>query len=203
MSLDNISYCRYLTDISQDWRPEHWRVWNLVQAIKGHECNGYAFLEVGGVRKRVDSKNPQVAIDWFADRVVSETKFGSGNYILCPIPGSQCTPTSTDITRTVVLAESLSKRLPQLKVWPNLKFKKPMQRKIRDEEVLFNNLVCTASVPSGYIILLDDVCTTGAHARAAQRRLQGTKGNQMCAMSVARTMLNRDEDVFGFRLDHL
>jgi hypothetical protein len=203
MSLDNISYCRYLTDISEDWTPQHWRVWNLVQAIKGYELRGYAFLEVGGVRKRLDSNSRQVATEWFVDRVASETKFSNHKYFLCPIPDSQSTPSSTHTPRTLALAQSLSERLPQLKIWDHLRFKKVMERKIRNEQLLYDNLVCTATAPSGYVILLDDVCTTGAHARASQRRLSKHGGKYICAMSVARTMLNRNEEVFGFRSDPL
>src|SRR6266700_5713262 len=128
MSLDNISYCRYLTDVSQTWLPEHYRVRNIVRAIKGDSFNGYAFLRIGNVVRRLDSNNPQVATEWFVDRVAEETEFSKGNYILCPIPGSQCTPSSTHVPRTLLLAQSLSQRLPQLKVWDHLRFKKPMTR---------------------------------------------------------------------------
>jgi predicted amidophosphoribosyltransferase len=152
----------------------------------------------------LDTNNPQTAIDWFVDRVAEEVDFTKSKNTLCPIPGSQCIPSSTHIYRTLALAASLAQRLPGLQVWPHLKFKQPMPRKIRDEDLLFKNLVCTAPVPTGDIILLDDVCTTGAHARAAQRRLvkEGAKGD-ISAISVARTMLDPSEDVFGFRCDDL
>jgi hypothetical protein len=203
MSLDNISFSRYLTDPTQKWLPEHYRVRNIVRAIKGDPFNGYASLRIGNVIKRLDSANPQVAVEWFVDRVATEIKFSNGDHFLCPIPGSQCTPSSTETPRTLQLAQSLSQRLPQLKVWDHLRFKEPMAKKIRDEEVLYRNLVCTARVPSGYLILLDDVCTTGAHARAAQRRLQEDGAGEMCAMSVTRTMHSPDEKVFGVRSDPL
>jgi hypothetical protein len=171
MSLNNLSYCRYRAETSSDWTSEHWRVWNIVQAIKGKAMKGYTSVEIGGVVRRLDSNNPQIAVDWFVDRVQLETRFGNGIYLLCPIPSSQCTPTSAHVSATMSLAQALFKRISQLKVWPHLKFKKPMPRKIRDGKVLYENLVCTAEVPRGYLILLDDVCTTGAHALASQRRL--------------------------------
>jgi hypothetical protein len=203
MSLDNISYCRYLADIRQPWRQEHYKVAKIVRAIKGEPFNGYADFKIGEVWQRLDPDHGQVATDWFVDRVATETKFSGSGHLLCPIPDSQSTPSSTHAPRTLALARRLSERLPQLKIWDHLRFKKPMPRKVRDEEMLFENFVCTATVPSGYIILLDDVCTSGAHARAAQRRLRGQNTSNMCAMSVARTMLDPNEAVFGFRLDHL
>jgi hypothetical protein len=202
MSLDNLSYCRYLTRTSNSWTTEQWQVWNIVQAIKGKECRGYADLIVGGVTKRLTSQDKDVAIDWFVERVIEETRL-RGRYILCPIPDSQCTPTSTHITRTLMLATRLSAQAPQLIVWPHLKFTEPIPRKIRNEQYLLDHMVCTETVPKQYIILLDDVCTTGAHARAAQRRLVAGGTRDMCAMSVARTMLTPDEPVFGIRIDRL
>jgi len=203
MSLDNISYCRYLADVTKPWRQEHYDVAKIVRAIKGEPFKGYADFKIGKVVERLDPDHRKVATDWFVDRVAAETSFSAEDHLLCPIPDSQSTPSSTHAPRTLALAERLSERFPQLKIWDHLRFRKPMPRKVRDEELLFENFVCTAPVPSGYIVLLDDVCTSGAHARAAQRRLRGRRANDMCAMSVARTMLDPNEEVFGFRLDPL
>lgn len=137
------------------------------------------------------------------DRVATQIKF-TGKTFLCPIPGSQCTPTSIGISRTLLLAQRLAEKNPQLTFWPHLKFAKPMERKIRNEETLYAGLLCTAPILKSDFLLLDDVCTTGAHARAAQRRLveRGAKG-EIVAMSVARTMLEYGEKVFGYRSDLL
>jgi len=203
MSLANISYCRYLADITKPWRQEHYDVAKIVRAIKGEPFKGYADFRIGKVSQRLDPEHRQVAVDWFVDRVTTETKFSNGDHLLCPIPDSQSTRSSTCPPRTLTLAQALSKRLPALKIWDHLRFRTPMPRRVRDEELLFENLVCTAPVPLGYIILLDDVCTSGAHARAAQRRLRSHNASDMCAMSVARTMLDPSEEVFGYRSDPL
>jgi hypothetical protein len=202
MSLDNISYCRYLADITKPWRQEHYNVAKIVRAIKEEPFKGYAEFKIGKVWKRLDPDHRQVAVDWFVEQVAGQTEFTGPNF-LCPIPDSQSTIASAHPPRTLALARSLSQRLPQLTVWDHLRFKKPMARKIRDEELLFENLVCTADAPAGYIILLDDVCTSGAHARAAQRRWLERGAKDMCAMSVARTMLDPNEKVLGYRLDRL
>jgi hypothetical protein len=203
MSLDNISYCRYLADIRYRWTQENYDVAKIVRAIKEESFKGYADLRVGKSLVRLDPDHRRVATDWFVNQVATETDFSGGIRYLCPIPDSQCTPTSTHASRTLVLAEQLSQRIPQLKVWPHLKFCKPMPRKIRDEELLFSNMVLTARIPNGYVILLDDVCTTGAHARAAQRRLVENGAGNMCAMSVARTLLEPADPIFGYLAEAL
>ena len=203
MSLGNISFCRYLADIRYPWRQANYDVAKIVRAIKEEPFNGYADLRVGKTGKRLTPENPQIATEWFIESVVEQVQFYDGEYILCPIPDSQCTPTSTHIPRTLRLAQTLSKRLPRLKIWHHLKFAKPMQRKLRDEELIFQNMICSAQAPNGFLILLDDVCTTGAHARAAQRRLLQHGAQKMCAMSVARTIIAPEEKLFGFRGDAL
>lgn len=204
MKLANISYCRYLADIRYPWQTENYEIARIVRAIKEEPFNQSVDLKIGGVTKRLDANHPEVAVEWFVDRVVNETKFDSGEHILVPIPDSQCTPTSTHTPRTLRIARSLAKQIPELKIWHHLKFKKAMPKRLRDEELIFQNLVCTSKVPGGYLILLDDVCTSGAHARAAQRRLleQGA-GGDMCAMSVARTLVAPETHLYGFRSDIL
>jgi hypothetical protein len=202
MILNNVSFCRYLADTDFSWCQENWDVSKIVRAIKGESFKGYTSLRIGGALQRLDSEHRQVATDWFVDRV-GQTSLARDEYILCPIPDSQCTPSSSHTPRTLVLARELRKRFPQLKVWPNLKFNKPMAKKIRNEEVLYQNMVCPASVPPGHLILLDDVCTTGAHARAAQRRLIQSGAKHMTAMSVTRTIVCPEAGIFGFRSDPL
>lgn len=203
MSLQNISFCRYLTRTDVEWTPDNYRVRAIVRALKGDSFRGYATFKIGDTFKDVDSSHPEVAFEWFADRVATQVRF-TGTTYLCPIPGSQCTPTSTEVSRTLLLAQKLVERIPKLTLWPHLKFRQPMERKIRNEDRLYASLVCTAPVPRGDFLLLDDVCTTGAHARACMRKLidSGAKG-EIKAMSVARTMIEPGERVFGYREDEI
>jgi hypothetical protein len=203
MSLQNISFCRYLTKFSDPWLDDHYRARAIVRAIKGEPFKGDARFRINGSIKTLDSKNPDVAIQWFVEQVATGIAF-TGTTFLCPIPGSGFTPTSIEPSRTLLLAQRLVERNPKLTLWPNLKFKQPMEKKIRSEERLLANLVCTVPIPKGDFLLLDDVCTTGAHARAARRKLMelGAKG-EIVSMSVARTMLVYGEKVFGYRIDSL
>jgi hypothetical protein len=202
MSLHNISFCRYLTK-PVNWTDDHYRVLALVRAVKGYSVKGYAVFKIGSTFKTLDAAHPEVAFEWFAERVATGLEF-TGKTFLCPIPGSECTPTSNEVSRTLLLAQKIVERVPKLTLWPHLKFNKPMQKKIRNEDTLYASLVCTAPVPKGDFLLLDDVCTSGAHARAAERRLidSGAKG-EIKAMSLARTMLEPGEKVFGYREDDI
>ena len=160
-----------------------------------------ATFPLEGFGRLPDQTRPQIATDWFLECVVDETDFDDGLYSLVPIPDRNKTPTATHLARTFILAQKLRDRLPdQFDIWDHLRFRRPMPEKTRDEEALYANMICTSDKPpAGYVILFDDVCTTGAHARAARRRLIELGAKDFCAMSVARTMLQPDEDVFGFR----
>src|SRR5690349_15774560 len=112
--MENISYCRYLTD---NWdqaknKEEHYKALNIVKAIKGDPFNGFTRFRIG----ILNSANRDVAFQWFVDRVASETQFTPGTHYLCPIPDSQRTPTSTHTCRTLVLAQRLAQRIPELRV---------------------------------------------------------------------------------------
>jgi hypothetical protein len=200
--MENISYCRYKTTPG-GWTPAQCITQGIVKAIKGKPFNGYRDITVGGTTRRLEPGNSDLASDWFVEQVLEETEFDDGLYTLVPIPDRDKTPTARHLARTFTLAQKLVEGLPnQFDIWDHLRFRKPMPEKTRDEQALYANMVCTTdSPPAGYVILLDDVCTTGAHARAARRRLIEIGAKDFIAMSVARTMLQSDEDVFGFRSD--
>jgi hypothetical protein len=200
----NISYCRYKTTAG-GWTPAQCISQGVVKAIKGQAFNGYRDITVAGITRRLEPGNRDLAIDWFVERVMDETEFDDGLYSLVPIPDRDKTPKSTDPPRTSILAQKLAARIPeQFDIWDHLRFRKPIPEKTRDEQFLYDNLVCTSDKPpAGYVILLDDVCTTGAHVLAARRRLLECGATNVCAMSVARTMSSPDEEVFGFREDIL
>ena len=158
--------------------------------------------------KRLMPGNRDLAIDWFVEKVAEETKFGDGLYSLVPIPDRNKTPTATHthLARTLILAQKLMARLPgKIQHLGSSSISHTNTRKRFATKISFyENMVCMSDKPpAGYVILLDDVCTTGSHARAAGRRLAECGVRQICSMSVARTMQSPDEEVFGFRRDSL
>ena len=206
--LDHFSYCRFLTSTEQTWTTDHWRARDIVRAIKGETFGGYVELKIKNTWHTIDAAHPQVAYDWFADRVAAETSFDSKTtFYLCPIPDSECTVSAARPSKTMRLAEILVARIPALEIWDGIRFRRKMPKSresnMRNEAVLFEALHSRSHIPSGCIILLDDVCTTGAHARAAARTLKRGGAGTVCSMSVARTMLDPNEQVFGLRVDAL
>lgn len=209
ISLENYSYCRFLTNIDNSWNHDHFRAQGIVRAIKGESFNGYRTLQVNGGWQTLTEDNPELAYAWFAEQVATQPKFGSNApYFLCPMPDSGCTVGSQRSSNTMGLVDALSSRLPILQRWDGLRFLREMPKSrggMRvDEETLFNAMTLIAPPPEkGLIIILDDVCTIGSHARAAGRRLLASGAKELCAMSVARTLLDRTEDVFGLKVDSL
>lgn len=208
MSLNNISYCRYLAKRDGSWTQEQWQARDIVRSIKGEAFGGHVDLVIGGKNRTLDQAHSELAFYWFAETVEKQTKFeGTAGYALCPIPDRLCTATCGRSSKTMKIAEALASRLPKLKVWDGLRFTREMastrSTNMRDPEKIFQALTLISRIPDKYIILLDDVCTTGAHARAAARIIRKNGNQHVCAMSVARTMLDSDEKVFGFRSDPL
>jgi predicted amidophosphoribosyltransferase len=200
--MENISYCRYRTTPG-GWTGDQFISQGIVKAIKGEPFRGYRQISVGGYIRNLQAGNQTLAINWFAERVVEETDFDDGLYSLVPIPDRNKTPTATHVSRTLLLAQALVARLPQqFDIWDHLRFRRPMIEKTRNENLLYTNMICTSDrPPAGFVILLDDVCTTGSHVLAARRRLRECGAQDICSMSVARTMSVTDEQVFGFRED--
>jgi predicted amidophosphoribosyltransferase len=166
-------------------------------------------LDVGGIPVLLDKDHTQSAFDWFAERVDKETTFAKDTtYLVCPIPDSECTAKCGRPSKTLKLAQAITARIPRIGILDVLRFTKPMPKSsetnIRDEEALFKAMVCSVQkVPNAHILVLDDVCTTGAHARAAARRLMAHGANSVQGISVARTTQDVDDKLFGFRQDEI
>jgi len=202
LKLDNISYCRYISDRHLR-NQSHWDARAVVRAIKGDEFGGYADLKIGGIWRRLDQSHPELAVEWFTERVLQETSFSSNEtYVLVPIPHSSCTVMSGETPKVFAIALALQRRIPRLQIADILRFNEVMPKSsetnIRDENLLFQATRLIQKPPKGNIILLDDVCTTGAHAKAAARAVTKGDGSVSCSMSVARTTLNPQDPVFGF-----
>lgn len=203
MNLENISYCRYFTDLDVEWENRHFDVRAIVRAIKGETFNGYADLKIGRSWRRLTNSNPELATEWFVDAVFTQTKF-TALTMLVPFPSSQCTRTTSSPSRTLLLAHALAARIPTLGIWDGLRFREPMQKKIRDQDVLSKSLISLTSVPvDANLMILDDVCTTGAHAKAGADVLRKLGASNVQAMSVARTTHDPSLPSFGFQMDSL
>lgn len=208
-SLKNISYCRYrASSPPPPWSSDQFHARDIVRAVKGEDFGGFANLRIGDGLRRLDKDNMHVAFDWFAQAVLAESPFTPGtSYSICPIPNSTCTKSAGKLPRTIALANALADVFPALTVWDGLRFNKVMAKNRggarASEQTILQNLVLVNKVPGHEICLVDDVCTQGNHARAAATFLLANRAKKVMSVSVARTMLNLDEDLFGAREDEL
>ncbi|WP_438026358.1 phosphoribosyltransferase [Sorangium sp. So ce233] len=195
-------FCLYLTTTEVQWRPGDYSASQFTKAVKGRKFNGYALVPVDGAERRIYSENTQEAIDIFAKwaaRVV-RANVGQGNIVLVPIPSSSAVVGTPTAGTPAVMAASLAARLtPRAQVADVLRWTEAMESSshggTRDAQVLYEHLTVTGAVPQGGpVVLVDDVCTSKGHLRAAAARLSTLAKVQVSlAVIVGRTVNMVDE----------
>lgn len=205
-TLENLSCCRYLTSRDVEWSDDHFKAQGIVRALKGESFKGNRFLHVDGKLRSLTAENPELAVEWFASSAAVGIDFAART-MLVPMPDSECTTNCGRDSKVKRLAEALVARVPKLGIWDGLRFRQAMQKSRenrQEEQVLFLAMHVTLPLPTGPLLILDDVCTRGAHARAAFRRLRAsgaTAGIQ--AISAARTTHDPNEPVFGIKVEQI
>ena len=155
-------------------RREDFAATAIVKAVKGIPLeNTYGDIPIAGRIVRIEDDNRDDALDWFAKWARAHVdRFGNQNKILVPIPGSQVTESHDPDFRTSEIAESIRQRCgTKVEVSTCLRFKKPMLSSrsggTRNHREIYTNMVIIEEIPNGDIVLVDDVYTSGGHARAA------------------------------------
>ena len=147
----------------------------FVKAVKDEPFSGWASIPGRGTRFHLDASTKEHVFDWFAARAGALFK-ADGEYLLVPIPSSSCTSREAVWQcRPTRLAKALCSQHPgssmkwgAISWWKTAKRKahRSSDRSLRDPWALFDNLVVSNSLTpfmrSAKILLVDDVCTTGA-----------------------------------------
>jgi hypothetical protein len=202
MSLRLLTFCRYYTGPfprNQEYFDSH----KLVKSIKDEEFRGYVDVRIHDQNYRIEQSNRELALMWFADsmRKLSWSQDLS-HYFLCAIPDSACTVSACRPSKVSRLVEAVATELPGINIWDGLRFSRVMPKSsetnMRDLQVLYDAMSVVQSPPgSGEILLIDDVCTTGAHLRAASARIRESEGHCRVAICAARTTLEQSSPALG------
>jgi hypothetical protein len=179
MSIRLLSYMRYLSGGATYTQP-FYDTHKLVTALKGETVKGFVNIKLGGKTVEMRDANKDLAADWFGERV-AELKFTPDlpYYISC-LPDSNCTLEAKRTSKIGRLALAIQAHVPQMNIVDMFRFKTPMPKShetnMRDPAILFSALEIISLPPvDGRVILLDDVCTSGAHIAAAAAHLKGER----------------------------
>ena len=207
MPVDIVCFCSYLvTDDYSKWCPDDHIASKFVNALKGEELKGYAYVPVLGLRRYLGNANLDDAIGWFADMVASHMQRHRmhGPFALVPVPNSGNTVRSSTRPRTVKLARATAPKIVDgTKVLDCLRWKKDLGSArrgagTRDPATLYQNLAFISKLPVGTpYILIDDVLTTGGHLQACIAKLTSGGAAVIAGFCAGRTVHDPPEDPFA------
>jgi hypothetical protein len=200
--------CQYLTDTETEWRQEDWTAYKMVKSLKGHEVKGYFELSLSGKTRRFDNANSAEfakLVPGALSKVLSD-EFQGGAAIV-PIPNSNVTSLKSEPFNTLHIARSMNEIAgPKYPVEPLLVFKEaqvPSHKGGRRSPQYFEtayNLINNTDMP---IVLIDDVCTTGAHFIGACWKLHSSGMNVIGAIAFGKSTKQRFDKAIERRAEEL
>lgn len=184
-----------------------WSVFHFVKALKGDALNNSAEIPMltGSPLRYLNRDNQVEAFDIFAEMVAPTRPEKRPTVVLVPIPGCKAI-CADDVRRgtTYRMAEAIGQRLG-VKVEPCLWWSEPMlsshrENGPRDPAILVPKLVLGA-VPTGSVVLVDDVLTSGGHLRAAHCMLRRAGARVLFGVCAAKQRDAEEGDMFK-RVEH-
>jgi hypothetical protein len=187
------SICYYLTVTDVEWRDQDYSVNKLVKVIKGQEFRGYMTLRVSGEFRRFTYDDSEKIINLVAKKMgkIIENE-GIQSPILVPVPNSVGVIGVEDF-ETNKLANKIAGFMKNgAEARSVLRWKRKLEKShmggSRNPIFLFNELKIIERLEKNRPhILIDDVCTTGAHLTAASALLTRSGVVVPMAMTVAKT----------------
>ncbi len=180
MSIQLVAFASYLTNVNERWSDDDYNALFVVKALKGRTFNGPCMARIPTGRMAVTSADKNTAREWFA--IVAAAYLARWHpptpLALIPVPNSKATDHAVPCDVTLQ-AQALAARVPNSFVYDVVRWVRPMpsasgEEGSRDPGIYFDAARVQLPDPPPTIataVLIDDVCTTGAHLRAVQARL--------------------------------
>jgi hypothetical protein len=171
-----VTLCAYLTETSQTWRQDDWDASKMVKALKGDPINRYFSAKIGGQVRQFTQANAGEFVERIPRALAKViARHVDGKATIVPIPNSHVVDPTTPNFKTLELAEAVAKCADgQFDVIPALVFSKPQPKSRQGgsrSALHFQSVYRVTAEVTGPIVLLDDVCTSGAHIIGAHWKL--------------------------------
>lgn len=207
-TLKTFTVCQYLTDTATEWRPEDWTAYKMVKALKGDDVKGYFDVKIGGSNYRFDNSNKDKFVELIPSALakIVNDEF-SYDVAIVPIPNSTVTDISSNDFKTLNLAiHTCAKAKGNHSPEPLLVFREPQipsRKGGRRSPEYFESAYKLIRKVDKPIVLLDDVCTTGAHFIGATWKLQANGMNVIGAVAFGRSTKQQFENAISRRTEEL
>ncbi len=204
MPLSRLTYVAYRTRNFTGAQSEY-NAHKVIQAVKGREVKGYAWVPLGNGKKfKLEQSNSAAVFPWFGSLASSEVtrRFPAQQLCLVPIPNSDCV-VGVKAAKAVKIAQQIARKNDDLfSVWDGLRWVAPNTPSshggTREPKGLFENLVCVDVAPDCACILVDDVTTSGGHFQAADALLRREGGSVLLALAIGQSVHDPVEEPFGW-----
>jgi len=209
--LHGLVYYRGSSDAwTDDWQDDDYRARNLVKGLKGLPFGGHCSIGVGKTSYAIDNTPQGRANATMAAARAIAGKIQVAGYkkvAVIPVPSSKHTDPDGDFVG-LKLARQIHELVAGFVATPLLYFKNEMPKSAdggtRNPWVIEKNLRRDKrlSLPNR-AVLLDDVCTTGAHLKAAGRYLAKKGVVVEDAFVVGRTAQERPAQMFKVAMEEM
>lgn len=193
------------------WRNQDYAARNLVKAVKHLPFRGFTDLKtVSGKTRRVenDESGRKVALSYVAQLLASKiTDAGYVNASVVPLPASSHVDPIAMFTGRRI-AEAIQQKNSAFVSAPILYFDRPLAKSAggggtRNAYAIQGHLRLAVSQTPQNIVLLDDVCSTGGHLKAAARFLRKHGVEIRDAFVIGRTVWEKPASMFNVASEEL
>lgn len=196
-----LSFCSYLSRTGKTWHRDDYAANNFIHALKGRPFRGTSRIPIPGgwTELRYDQREEAFSLFGLWAAVHLGERFPHADITLIPLPNSSCCVGDTNDGAAFRMAMATRERLARrqepgrvqdLLRWQARQPPSHIQPGIRSPEDYYPNLAVSefAEAPSGVVVLVDDVVTSGSHMQAAAAVLRRAGVVVTIALCAGRTV---------------